>query len=54
MLPDARLVTIDGAAHAPWIEAPAKVYEAVRSLLAGKWPEGSEKVELLDPGVTPT
>jgi proline iminopeptidase len=49
MLPDARLVTIDGAAHAPWIEAPARVFEAVRSFLAGRWPEGSEKVELLDP-----
>jgi proline iminopeptidase len=49
MLPDARLLTIAGAAHAPWIEAPEKVFGAVRTFLDGQWPEGSEKVESLDP-----
>jgi proline iminopeptidase len=48
MLPDARLVTIDGAAHAPWIEAPEKVFGAVRTFFEGRWPEDSEKVELPD------
>jgi proline iminopeptidase len=51
MLPDARLVTIDGAAHASWIEAPDKVLGAVRSFFNGGWPEGAEKVEILDPAV---
>jgi proline iminopeptidase len=49
MLPDARLLTIAGAAHAPWIEAPEKVFGAVRTFLDGQWPDGSEKVESLDP-----
>jgi proline iminopeptidase len=54
MLPEARLLTIEAAAHAPWIEAPEKVFGAVRTFLDGRWPEGSEKVELLDPAtVTP-
>ncbi len=48
MLPDARLVTIEGAAHAPWIEAPERVLGAVRTFFEGRWPEGSEKVELVD------
>lgn len=48
MLPDARLVTIDGAAHAPWIEAPEKVFAAVRAFFGGSWPEGAEKVERVD------
>ena len=45
MLPDARLVTVEGAAHAPWIDAPQKVLGAMRTFLAGSWPEGAEKVE---------
>jgi pimeloyl-ACP methyl ester carboxylesterase len=53
MLPDARLVTVEGAAHAPWIEAPERVFGAVRSFLNGRWADGAEKVELLDPGVAP-
>jgi hypothetical protein len=48
MLPEARLVTVEGAAHAPWIEAPEKVFAAVRSFFDGSWPEGAEKVELPD------
>jgi proline iminopeptidase len=46
ILPDARLVTVEGAAHAPWIEAPEKVFGAIRAFFDGGWPEGSEKVEL--------
>jgi proline iminopeptidase len=46
ILPDARLVTVEGAAHAPWIEAPEKVLGAIRAFFDGGWPEGSENVEL--------
>jgi hypothetical protein len=35
---------VEGAAHAPWIEAPEKVLGAIRAFLDGGWPEGSEKV----------
>jgi len=44
MLPYARLVTVKGAAHAPWIEAPEKVLGAMKTFLAGSWPECAEKV----------
>jgi pimeloyl-ACP methyl ester carboxylesterase len=48
LLPNARLVTVDNAAHAPWIEAPAKVLGAIETFLDGGWPESAEKVESLD------
>jgi proline iminopeptidase len=32
-LPNARLVTIDNAAHVPWIEAPDAVFEAIDTFL---------------------
>ena len=44
MFPDARLLTVDNAAHAPWIEAPSPVFEAIESFLDGKWPECAEKL----------
>jgi pimeloyl-ACP methyl ester carboxylesterase len=44
LLPNARLVTIEGAAHAPWIEAPEQVLAAVETFLAGGWPEAAEPV----------
>jgi pimeloyl-ACP methyl ester carboxylesterase len=47
-LPDARLVTVDDAAHVPWIENPDKVFGAVETFLTGAWPETAEKVESLD------
>jgi pimeloyl-ACP methyl ester carboxylesterase len=47
-LPDARLVTVDNAAHVPWIEDPEKVFSAIETFLGGAWPETAEKVELLD------
>jgi pimeloyl-ACP methyl ester carboxylesterase len=40
MLPNARLLTIEGGAHAPWIEAPDRVIGAMRTFFAGEWPEG--------------
>jgi proline iminopeptidase len=55
-LPDARLLTVEGAAHVPWIEAPELVFDAIGRFLSGGWPEGAEKVEVLDrlaPGADP-
>jgi pimeloyl-ACP methyl ester carboxylesterase len=39
LLPDARLLTIDDAAHAPWIEAPEVVFGAIDRFLNGEWPK---------------
>jgi proline iminopeptidase len=47
-LPNARLVTVADAAHAPWIEAPERVFASIDTFLDGAWPEGVEKVESLD------
>jgi pimeloyl-ACP methyl ester carboxylesterase len=33
MLPHSQLLTVDGAAHAPWIEAPEQVFTAIQSFL---------------------
>jgi proline iminopeptidase len=44
MLPNARLLTIEGAAHAPWIEAPEHVLGPIQTFLAGSWPTAAEKV----------
>jgi len=43
-LPDARLLTIPDAAHAPWIESPEMVLGAIETFLEGRWPEPAEKV----------
>lgn len=45
LLPNARLVTIENAAHAPWVEAPEKVFDAIDVFLKGSWPEGAEKIK---------
>lgn len=50
VLPDARLVTVENAAHVPWIEAPEKVFGCIRTFLDGSWPEQAEVVEFLDAG----
>ena len=47
-LPDARLVTIDIAAHVPWIEARERVFGSIETFLDGAWPEAAEKVKSLD------
>jgi pimeloyl-ACP methyl ester carboxylesterase len=49
LLPEARLVTVPDAAHAPWIEAPERVFGAIRTFLNGAWPEEAEKVTSLEP-----
>jgi proline iminopeptidase len=40
ILPEARLLTVEHAAHAPWIEAPELVLGAIRMFLDGRWPDG--------------
>jgi pimeloyl-ACP methyl ester carboxylesterase/ketosteroid isomerase-like protein len=37
-LPNARLVTIEGAAHASWNDDPATVFASIRQFLRGQWP----------------
>lgn len=41
-LPQARLVTLPGAAHAVWIDAPLPIFSALRTFLRGDWPMGAE------------
>ena len=43
-LPNARLVTIEGGAHASWIDDPLTVFGSIREFLRGAWPLGAEKV----------
>jgi proline iminopeptidase len=38
LLPNARLLTIEDAAHAPWVEAPDVVFGAIDRFLRGEWP----------------
>ncbi|HEX6099362.1 MAG TPA: alpha/beta fold hydrolase [Thermoanaerobaculia bacterium] len=42
-LPDARLVTVPGAAHSAWRDDPVVVFSAIRHFVRGEWPLGSEK-----------
>jgi proline iminopeptidase len=44
MLPDARLLTVDDAAHAPWIEAPDLVFGAIDTFLDGRWPDAATRI----------
>lgn len=51
-LPDARLVTVPGAAHMAWVEAPDLVFTSIDTFLDGKWPAAAERVTRLE--VAPT
>ena len=44
VVPDARLFTIEGSGHWPWLERPDVFFPAVDTFLAGEWPEGAEVV----------
>lgn len=44
MLPNARLVTVAGAAHQVFAEFPQIVMPAVREFLAGVWPSAAETI----------
>jgi pimeloyl-ACP methyl ester carboxylesterase len=48
MLPNARLVTIENAAHGPWIEAPELVFGSIKTFFDGAWAEASEEVTELE------
>jgi proline iminopeptidase len=48
MLPNARLVSVENAGHAPWVEAPELVFGAIEQFLDGTWPEVAEKVTSMD------
>ena len=48
-LPNARLVTVEGAAHVSWADDPIAVFGSIREFLRGNWPLGAEKVTVLDP-----
>ena len=41
-LPNARLVTVNGAAHASWLDNPVVVFGSIRQFLRGEWPLGAE------------
>jgi len=43
-LPDARLVTVPGAAHFPWLDNPKLVFSAIDAFLRGEWPSAAEKI----------
>jgi pimeloyl-ACP methyl ester carboxylesterase/ketosteroid isomerase-like protein len=47
-LPDARLVTVEGAGHVSWADEPAAVSAAIREFLRGNWPLGAEKITRLE------
>jgi pimeloyl-ACP methyl ester carboxylesterase len=49
LLPNARLITIDAAGHAPWVEAHERVVGGIAAFLAGQWPAEAEKIEVVDP-----
>jgi pimeloyl-ACP methyl ester carboxylesterase len=48
MLPGARLLTVEGAAHQVFAEFPEIVFPAVRTFLEGGWPAKAEKVKTLE------
>lgn len=37
-LPNARLLTVPGAAHMPWVDEPTLVFGAIEQFLKGDWP----------------
>lgn len=43
-LPGARILRVEGAAHAPWLEAPAVVLPALETFLRGAWPDAATVV----------
>jgi proline iminopeptidase len=49
-LPNARLVTVENAGHAPWVEDSELVFSSMETFLGGAWPVAARKVESIDPG----
>jgi proline iminopeptidase len=48
LLPNARLITIPGAAHMSWVEFLEVVFPSIDTFLNGQWPEKAERVTSLD------
>jgi pimeloyl-ACP methyl ester carboxylesterase len=44
LLPEGRLLTVDGAGHHAFGEFPERVMPAVARFLAGDWPENAVKI----------
>jgi len=54
LLPNARLITIDGAAHMSWVEFPEFVFPSIDLFLNGQWPPQAQPVKSLElPPPTP-
>jgi pimeloyl-ACP methyl ester carboxylesterase len=47
-LPNGRLLTVPGAAHMVWLDAPDVVYPALERFLSGGWPLGAVHPPILD------
>jgi proline iminopeptidase len=41
LLPNARLLTLQNVAHAPWLEAPEETFGAIDDFLNGSWPSAA-------------
>jgi proline iminopeptidase len=48
-LRNARLLTVPGAAHRSWVDAPETVLPALEKFFTGEWPAGVERVGVVDP-----
>jgi pimeloyl-ACP methyl ester carboxylesterase len=48
LLPNARLITIDGAAHMSWVEFPEIVFPSIDLFLKGRWPPQAQPVKSLE------
>lgn len=48
-LPDARLLVITGAGHAPWLDGVPVFFEAMDLFLRGTWPDGAVSVRVARP-----
>lgn len=48
LLPNARLITIDGAAHMSWVEFPEIVFPSIDLFLKGRWPAQAQPVKSLE------
>ena len=48
LLPNGRLLTILGAAHQAWVDAPDEVLNAIETFLGGKWPHLAQRVTSIE------
>jgi pimeloyl-ACP methyl ester carboxylesterase len=48
LLPNARLISVPGAAHASWVDFPEIVFPSIDAFLNGQWPKRAEIVKSLE------